>query len=441
MLPHVVLKSHRTGSRGGRGLLTAGLAALAALLAGVGVTDAQELPAGPDRIAVFLDCNFCDESFIRQELNYVDYVRDREVAHVHVLVTRQSTGSGGEANTFRVIGRPPFEAMEYSTVFTSGVGATDDEKREGLLRTLQAALVPYLLQTPLGSQLSVRLEGPSDAGQVAPEDDRWRNWTFEVYADGNANFESQQESFTTRYGFYASRVTEDWKIQLRPFFNYSYDRFERDDRTITSTSRRDGVTSYVVGSISSHWSAGAFADLFTSTFDNVDRRIRLMPAIEYSVFPYREATRRQLTVAYRAGASHIIYRDTTIYNEIRQLLPEHSLTADYEVTQPWGRVDVGVDASQYLHDLERYRVLTGARLEVRVTRGLSVEVGGDMAFIHNQLNLPKGDADLEEVLLRRRQLETNYRAGVNFGLRYRFGSIYNNVVNPRIGGGRNQDHF
>src|SRR5690606_21211161 len=146
--------------------------------------------------------------------------------------------------------------------------------REGFLRTLQAALVPYLLQTPLGPQLTVRVESEegSEPGQAGPQDDPWNNWTFEVYADGNADLEAQQASFSTRYGFYAGRVTEDWKIQLRPCFNYSYDRFERDDRTITSTSRRDGITSYVVRSLSSHWSAGAFADIFTSTFDNVDRR-------------------------------------------------------------------------------------------------------------------------------------------------------------------------
>lgn len=433
----------RISKVGHTSLLVGMLALIGGAFASPAPLAGQVTPAAPERLAVFLDCGFCDETFIRQELTHVDYVRDREVAHVHILVTRQSAVAGGQATTVDLIGRAPFVGMDYSTVFTTGAGATDAEVRSALLRTLQASLVPYLLQTPLAPRLSVELESPDEvaAGQAALQDDPWNHWTFELYADGNADFESQQESFTTRYGFYINRVTEDWKIQLRPFFNYSYDRFERDDRTITSTSRRDGVTSYVVRSLSPHWSAGAFADVFTSTFDNVDIRYRFMPAIEYNVFPYREATRRQFTFAYRIGGSHVTYRDTTIYNKIEEFLPEHTLVASYEVTQPWGEIDVGIDASQYLHQLDRYRVITGGGVEVRVTRGLSIEVGGEVAFIHNQLNLPKGDADLEEVLLRRRQLETNYRAGLNFGLRYRFGSIYNNVVNPRITGGRNQDHF
>lgn len=408
--------------------------------AGAQVAEGMEMP---ERLAVFLDCGFCSETFIRQEMTYVDYVRDREVADVHVLVTEEDTGAGGEAQTFDVIGLGPFEGMDYSTVFTTNAGATEAEERDGFLRTLQAVLVPYLMQTPVGPRLRIDVDPVEDAGtgQARPEDDPWDHWTVEFYADGSADFESRQQSFDTRYGVYVDRVTEDWKIQLRPFFNYNYDRFERDEGTIRSSARRNGFTSYVVRSLSPHWSVGAFADVFTSTFDNVDWRYRMMPAVEWSLYPYREATRRQLTVAYRIGASHITYRDSTIYDEIEQLLPEHTLTAGYEVTQPWGEVDVGLNASQYLQDLERFAVRFNGSIDVRITQGLSIELGGNVAFIHNQLNLPKGDADLEEVLLRRRQLETNYEAGLSFGFRYRFGSIYNNIVNTRFGGGGSQDRF
>jgi len=53
-------------------------------------------------------------------------------------------------------------------------------------------------------------------------------------------------------------------------------------------------------------------------------------------------------------------------------------------------------------------------------------------LIHDQLHIPKGDASLEEVLLRRRDLLTTYEYEVNVGFSYTFGSIYNNVVNTRL---------
>ena len=299
------------------------------------------------------------------------------------------------------------------------------------------------MQTPMRDRLCVDIASSEEdaAEQAQTTEDPWDHWIIEIYADGSADFESQQRSFDTRYGLSVSRVTEEWKLQVRPFFNYNYDRFEREERTITSSARRDGFTTYAIRSISSHWSVGAYGDLLTSTFSNVDWRYRFMGAVEWSLYPYREANRRQLTVAYRVGGSHITYRDTTIYDETEQLLPQHLLNAGYEVVQPWGEIEIGIDASQYLHDLSRHSLQFDAEFEVRITRGLSIEIGGFLELIHDQINLPKGGADLEEVLLRRRQLETNYEAGLSFGFRYRFGSLLNNVVNTRFGGVGNRDRF
>lgn len=397
----------------------------------------------PTRLALFLDCDFCDETFIRQEMPYLDHVLDREVADIHVLVTREETGSGGEAWTIDVFGLGIFDGQDFSTVYNIPADVTEAEERNGFLRTLEASIVPYLMQTPIRDRLRVDI-APSelDAGdQMQITEDPWNHWTIEIYADGSADFESQQSSFDTRYGVYFSRVTEDWKLQLRPFFNYNYDRFEREEGTITNSARRDGFTSYAIKSISPHWSVGAYGDVLTSTFSNVDWRYRFMSAVEWSLYPYSEANRRQLTVAYRLGASQITYQDTTIYNEIEQRLPQHLLNAGYEVVQPWGVIEMGMNASQYLHDLRRHSLQFDAEFDIRITKGLSVEIGGFFELIHDQINLPKGGAGLEDVLLRRRQLETNYEAGISFGFRYRFGSVLNNVVNPRLGGVGNGDRF
>ena len=163
------------------------------------------------RLALFLDCDFCDETFIRQEMPYLDHVRDREVADVHVLVTREQTGAGGQVQTFDVIGLSLFEGMDFSTFFTAPVDATEDEERNEFLRTLEAALVPYLLQTSLRDRLRVDIE-PSEedtAEQTQTTEDPWDHWIVEFYADGSADYESQQRSFDTRYGVVVGRVTED----------------------------------------------------------------------------------------------------------------------------------------------------------------------------------------------------------------------------------------
>ncbi len=52
----------------------------------------------------------------------------------------------------------------------------------------------------------------------------------------------------------------------------------------------------------------------------------------------------------------------------------------------------------------------------------------------------KGGAPPEQILLKKKELETQYSYYSQVGLTYTFGSIYNNVVNPRFrnGGGTNR---
>ena len=60
---------------------------------------------------------------------------------------------------------------------------------------------------------------------------------------------------------------------------------------------------------------------------------------------------------------------------------------------------------------------------------------GEWNLFTNQIELPKGDVSAEDMYLRLSELETSYRYDGSVGLTYTFGSIYNNVVNPRFGGG------
>ena len=407
------------------------------ILAAVGWAAVPPSAAGQDagavagRLAIFLDCGPCDETFIRQEMTYVDYVRDREAAHVHVLVTTEDTGSGGEVFTMDLIGQGPFEGIDFEAEYTADASETEDEERRGFLQRLQVALAPYLMRSTVAERMSLLVE-EGDGVEAQPTDDPWKGWTIELYGDGWGDFESSQYSLNARYGVFVDRVTDAWKIRFRPYFNYTFDRFEQDEETITSESRRDGFDTFVIKSIDEHWSVGIFGDLFSSTFDNVKIRYRTRPGVEYSVFPYAEATRRQLTFSYLVGGSRVAYNDTTIFGEISEMLPEHALQTRYEVTQTWGEIDLGIEASQYLHDATKYSVEFGGEVEIRLTRGLSIDVGGDIELIHDQLYLAKGDASLEEVLLRRRQLATNFEMNFSVGFSYRFGSVYNNVVNTRF---------
>jgi hypothetical protein len=61
------------------------------------------------QIRVFLDCEDCFADFLRSEITFVDYVRDRAEADVHLLITRITTGSGGREYTAEFIGSGRFD--------------------------------------------------------------------------------------------------------------------------------------------------------------------------------------------------------------------------------------------------------------------------------------------------------------------------------------------
>ena len=75
-------------------------------------------------------------------------------------------------------------------------------------------------------------------------------------------------------------------------------------------------------------------------------------------------------------------------------------------------------------------------VSLRVVKGLALNVGGSLNSIRDQVYLPKVPGTDEQILLQERQRATTYRYFVNFGVSYTFGSIYNNIVNPRFGGGQ-----
>jgi hypothetical protein len=69
---------------------------------------------------------------------------------------------------------------------------------------------------------------------------------------------------------------------------------------------------------------------------------------------------------------------------------------------------------------------------IRIFKGFTFNIYGSISLIHDQISLPREGASLEDVLLNRKALETTYSYYTSIGFTYTFGSIYNNVVNPRF---------
>lgn len=385
---------------------------------------------------VFLDCNArnCDFDHFRREITWVNWVRDREDADVHLLITAERTGSGGRYYTLDYIGRGAFGTKSLS--YVSHPDATDAEVRQGLTETMALGLVQFVENTPLAPRLRVVYEAPEGAAAPHQEHDPWNLWVFEVGLSASVEGESRENSESFEGSVEADRVAEEFKINFRLSGDYQRDEFEFDDgAVIVSESEEYDADLLTVWSLGDHWSAGGAASLNKSTFLNRDLGGSLGPALEYNIFPYSESTRRQLTARYMIEAAAFRYERVTVENKTEELLARHRLFVGSVVQQPWGEIDGSLEVIQYLHDPSVHRINAFLSLEYRLFRGLELDVFARASRIKDQFFLSREGLTEEEILLRRRQRETDFRYDLNVGLSYRFGSKFSNIVNPRMSDG------
>lgn len=385
-------------------------------------------------VRVFMDCRGCYTSYMRRNLTFVDYVRDRQQADVHILGTRRQTGGGGVSYRLEFIGRGPFQGLRFELTYDAPSTLTQDERRRGLANKLRSGLVVFASRTPEAEHLEVTYSpSEEETRDATPENDPWNQWVFDIGASGSFDFQEQEHAHELEGDLNAERVTQAWKLDFRADGEREVDVFEQEDTTdIRSTSENYGLNSDVVKTLGPNSGAGLAGSVFSRTFTNIQVATRLRAAVEYNLFPYRISDQKALTFTYRVGPEYRNYREVTIFERERETLVQQSAEISLDLNRPWGSIFASVEASNYFHDLTKNSIEFNSFLNIRLIEGLSLQINLDAERINDQLSLPAGDPTDEEVLLRRRERATSYALSGSIGLNYTFGSIYNNVVNTRL---------
>lgn len=383
-------------------------------------------------VNLFIDCFRCDMDYIRRDIPYVNYVRDVKEADLYIRESRQVTGSGGREYTYFFIGQERFENKNDTLIFSTGPNDTDEETRKGRTNMMKMGLMRYVAQTPAYQEVNISHSTESVTEEVT---DKWNNWVFEIETSPEFESEESFKEFSIRNSFEVNRITKDWKIEVEFDHRLSRTKYTYDDETFIKNKTAVELENLIVKSLGQHWSAGGRVDLLTSTFSNIEFLADIFPSVEYNLFPYSESTHRQLRFLYGIGTSLNLYNDTTIYGKTKENLFQHQLQVAYEIQEKWGSINVSLEGSNYLHDFSKNRLELGGFIEVRLLKGLSLQVYGGVARIHDQLSLVKGELSEADILLQLQELATAYSVDGGIELTYTFGSIFNNVVNPRFGNG------
>jgi len=368
-------------------------------------------------------------SYMKREVPFINYVRDREDADLIVLGTFQPTGSGGGEYTFFVDGKRGYSGVKDTVRFNTFPDETDEEIRQKGVRTLKMGLMKYMINTPLASYIDINFTEPIEE-EVST--DKWDNWIFTTRLRGTLQGQQSADSRELESSFNAGRTTAKWRISAGLIHNTSTTEYNYGDVKATNKKEESRIYGDVVKSLGEHWAIGFSSDAFTSIYSNYDLGLLAGPAIEYDFFPYSESTRRIFRVFYIVNYGFNNYSDTTVFLKTKESLWSQRLETSYTTFQQWGTINVSAGWKNYLHDFSLNRFSLGAYVSIKIAKGLTFDLHGGYSFIHDQLSLRKGNASIEDILLNRKELSTTYQYGTSVGITYRFGSIYNNVVNPRL---------
>jgi hypothetical protein len=327
--------------------------------------------------------------------------------------------------------------MSDTLVYTSNPDETSTQRREKRTNMLEMGLMRYVAKTPLFNEIEIAHNADLEEEEVI---DRWNNWVFEISLEPVFLGEESNKEINLRSSLNVKKITEKFKLEVEIDNFYNRETFTEYANTDSAESdtyvrRSRSMDNLFVKSLGDHWSAGLRWDIGSSSRENYNFTTEFLPSVEYDIFPYSESTHRQLRILYGAGIQYNNYIDTSIYFKSAELLGKHSLGIAFQVQKKWGFINLSLQGSNFLHDFRKNRVELFSEISLRIFKGLSLQIDAGVAHINDQLNLRMGNVTEEERLLKLTELATKYQFEGGIELTYTFGSIYNNIVNPRFGSG------
>ena len=383
--------------------------------------------AQENKISAYIDCR-CDENYIKQETSFLEYVRDQDLADVEIFIRDERNPTGSQSFEIKIDGNNEYEEISSTAMAIGYANDTSSTLREKLLNKLKLALVPFLDK----ANYNLKLDIESNFEDLTVYDDKWKNWVFELSGSYNNDKEESRQTNRYRIEFEIDKLTEDWRIGMEITRDESNRKFISNDNEYKSNRKTTSFRGRIVRSISDHFSAGGFFGIYQNTYENIDLNSYIAPAIEYSLYPYKDVLSKEITLAYRIGFGKRNYIEKTIYGYEKQQLSSQTLSLNIRFRQKWGNISSYLNATQFLNDGTKKRFSLRSDLDIRLYEGLAVRFSGNINLIREQYSLAAGNTSIEDLLLQQREIATDYRTNFSIGLSYTFGSIYNSIINTRL---------
>ncbi|MEN9333782.1 MAG: hypothetical protein RLY35_962 [Bacteroidota bacterium] len=386
---------------------------------------------------VFIRCSaWCYTDYLKTEITWANFVQDQFVADVNLRISALETGSGGFEYQLIFEGNQKIKHLIDTLQFNTNAINTDNEIREKLKNYVSMGLVRYALQMDKINTLQIVSNDSLELNEMGigsnPQEDPFNAWVFNFSVNGNSSGQDTYRSTSMGGRFSANQNKESHKIKIASYYNNNIQRYNYLGFKDKFTRENYSTDFLYARSITPHWSFGTFHSYMHSDYQNIENSFSHNVAFEYNLFDFKSSQTKQLTFSTYLGSQFNEYQDTTIYLKIKEWRPVGQFNVNGSFNQTWGSFGVGLNTQFFLDDVQQNTTSINLDLNARIYKGLSINFYGYYSLIRNQIFLPKQDASLNDVLLQQQAVATNYSYYYQIGLNYRFGSIFNNVVNTRF---------
>jgi hypothetical protein len=147
-----------------------------------------------------------DLDYFPTEITFVNCVRDRADADVHILTTTRATGGGGREFPIALIGLRNFAGQKNTLTFASKPAETEDTMRKQLARYFKIGLIPIVSKSPAVERIDVayrKAEEEKDKSKAVK--DPWDCLTFRtsirVHCNGEKTYKSTYNNRDLSFSF------------------------------------------------------------------------------------------------------------------------------------------------------------------------------------------------------------------------------------------------
>lgn len=394
------------------------------------------LLASDEKPSLFIQCNNgCNINYLKEKVNFIDYVDDRFNSDIFISITAQRTANGADEVQL-IVNHQDDSTITIDTIqYTVDSNASNISKNNMFVKNIKRAVLPSLLKSDMVDFINYTLDNDRRESLIQrfANKDPWNNWTFNLA--GNLNMSGEASSKHVNYSLRvaSAHILESHKFQSSLYFSKNNSIYElSDDETVHNDQKRYYSFTEYVKSVNPHWSIGLRSFIGSSTFKNLDVEANIKPAIEYNLFPYSENSTRRFSILYSVGPEFNNYESITIFNKEKEIIGQHSVDLEFRQNRNWGNLAVFAEFDQYLHQPELYSLTFHPKVELNLVKGLSLKLGGSLSYIGDRINIPGQDLSETDILLNLVQRDTSYQYHSYTGLNFRFGSKTNNVVNSRF---------